>query len=126
MFKTCSRCGIVPDDHICPFKVQKKKDTTAGSVRNLSHWHKKSIEIRERDNYLCQVCLREKYNTQLKYNFSELEVHHIIPLEEDVSKAFDNDNLITLCRYHHELAERGDISRDELRTMIKNNNSYQC
>ena len=45
-------------------------------------------------------------------------MHHIIPLEEDYNKRLDSDNLITLCRYHHELAEKGEISREELQEII--------
>ena len=51
------------------------------------------------------------YNTVEEYNSAGLEVHHIVPLEEDESLAYDWANLITLCRYHHELAERGEIPR---------------
>ena len=53
-----------------------------------------------------------------EYTYKELEVHHIIPLEEDYNKRLDSDNLITLCRYHHELAEKGEISREELQKII--------
>lgn len=45
-------------------------------------------------------------------------MHHIIPLEEDYNKRLDSDNLITLCRYYHELAEKGEISREALQEMI--------
>ena len=45
---------------------------------------------------------------------SDLSVHHIVPLKVDYDRRLDNDNLITLCRYHHEAAERGYISRLEL------------
>ena len=55
----------------------------------------------------------DKYNTNYKYTYKELEAHHIIPLEEDYNKRLDGDNLITLCRYHHELAEKGGISREK-------------
>ena len=39
---------------------------------------------------------------------------HIIPLEEDEDKKLDNQNLITLCERHHEMAEQGKIPREEL------------
>ncbi len=41
-------------------------------------------------------------------------MHHIIPLSADYEKRLDDDNLITLCRFHHEQAERGIISKREL------------
>ena len=46
-----------------------------------------------------------------RYTYKELEVHHIVPIEEDYSKRLDETNLITLCRYHHELAEKNTIPR---------------
>lgn len=119
MLKTCSYCGIVSDTHICPHKRTKKKYSTANDIRKTSKWHKKSLEIRERDNYLCRVCMLDKYNTLLKYNPNDLSVHHIIPLEVDDTKAFDNNNLITLCRYHHEMAECGEIPSDELIRIVR-------
>ena len=67
---------------------------------------------------MCQICLLDKYKTDFKYTYKELEVHHIIPIEEDYSKRLDSDNLITLCRYHHEMAEKGLISREELKEII--------
>ena len=48
---------------------------------------------------------------------SDVEVHHITPLNEDYDLRLDNDNLICLCRYHHELAEKGQISRDLLKKL---------
>ena len=39
-------------------------------------------------------------------------------LEDAKNKRIDSDNLITLCRYHHELAEKGEISREELQKII--------
>lgn len=76
-------------------------------------WTRKSIEIRERDKYLCQVCLREGV-----YNFEGLQVHHAVPLEQDYDKRLDNDTLITLCAYHHEMAERKEISKEVIMGII--------
>ena len=47
-----------------------------------------------------------------------LSVHHVVPLEEDFGKRDDMDNLATLCARHHELAERGEVGRDEIRAMV--------
>ena len=118
MLKTCSVCGKIHDfNKICRRKTTKKS-TEANKFRKTYKWAEKSKYIKQRDNYLCQVCLLDKYNTNYKYTYKELEVHHIIPLEEDYNKRLDSDNLITLCRYHHELAEKGEISREELQEII--------
>ena len=51
------------------------------------------------------------FNTVDEYTHYRLEVHHIEPLETAPDRAFDYTNLITLCRYHHELAEAGTIPK---------------
>lgn len=114
MLKTCNRCGIVPDNHICPFKPSKKIKTTANTIRQTNRWHQKSLSIRQRDDFLCRICRLNLYDTIKQYNSTNIEVHHIIPLEVDDSKAFDDSNLISLCRFHHELAECGTIPQKEL------------
>jgi 5-methylcytosine-specific restriction endonuclease McrA len=119
-YVTCSRCGVVKRGHICPYKTYKKKDrdSKADKFRKSKGWTNKSIEIRQRDKYLCVVCMANLYNTVRQYNFDKLEVHHIVPLNEDYNKRLDNDNLITLCKYHHNLAEDGQIPREELTDLI--------
>jgi 5-methylcytosine-specific restriction endonuclease McrA len=82
-------------------------------------WQRKREEIKERDNYLCQVCIRKLYDTINQFNYNDLEVHHAIPLEEKFDKRLDNDNLLTICEKHHEMAEHGDISRDIVINIIK-------
>ena len=102
-------------------KKNNKKATEANKFRKTFRtykWTQKSKYIKQRDNYMCQICLLDKYKTDFKYTYKELEVHHIIPIEEDYSKRLDSDNLITLCRYHHEMAEKGLISREELKEII--------
>lgn len=114
MKKSCKYCGGIHDiGYICPMKPKKKiydyTDRETWRIRHSATWNKKAIEIKERDKYLCVMCLKEK-----RLNYIGLEVHHIVPIEEDKTKAYDNDNLITLCREHHELAEVGKITRKEL------------
>lgn len=118
---TCSRCGVVKrGEHKCPFKTYKKreKDSKADKFRKSKGWTNKSIEIRQRDRYLCRVCEANIFNTIRQYNSSTLEVHHIVPINEDYNKRFDNDNLITLCKYHHKLAEDNHIPREKLQELI--------
>ena len=120
MLKTCSKCGIVPEEHICPYKRQRKteRDSKADKFRKTKIWTRKSLEIRQRDRNLCIVCINNLYNTIFQYNYDKLEVHHITPINEDYNKRLDNDNLITLCNYHHKLAEDGYIPREELYRLI--------
>lgn len=119
-YVTCPYCGVVKRGHKCINKPKRKeKDTKERKFRNTKGWAKKSKEIRERDKYLCQVCLSGTYDTFYQVNYKDLEVHHIVPLKEDYNKRLDNDNLITLCKFHHKMAEKGEISREELKNLIR-------
>lgn len=112
MLKSCAKCGkIHPKGFICVLPDKQERNSQADKFRNTQSWRRKSEEIKTRDFHLCRICLSNMYNTKLKYNSQRLSVHHIIPLAEDFERRFDNDNLITLCSYHHELAERGVIPR---------------
>lgn len=55
-------------------------------------WFKIIKRVYKRDNYTCQIC--NKHGGQLN-------AHHIIPWSEDPKKAFDMENLITLCLSCH-------------------------
>lgn len=50
--------------------------------------------------------------------YKDLEVHHIVPLHEDFDRRLDDDNLISLCQYHHDMADSGVISREFLSEQI--------
>ena len=65
-------------------------------------WEKKRNIILKRDDYLCQECK--------KYGRAEpaTTVHHIIPIDVDMTKALDSNNLISLCnKCHNEMHDRG-------------------
>ena len=117
---TCRYCGIVPRGHRCPHKKSRQKDDDRQSdrFRKTKAWTQKSIEIRQRDRYLCQCCLNNLYNTIDWLNYKTVEVHHITPLQEDYNRRLDNDNLISLCSYHHKMADKGDIPRNVLYDLV--------
>lgn len=121
MLKSCAYCGgIHKRGQQCPSKPATIKNATyIDRFRWSRAWKNKRAHIAERDKHLCQVCLRNLYNTQIQYNFSDLEVHHIDSIGDAWDKRLDDDNLISLCRDHHELAEKGSIPAGELREMIQ-------
>ena len=123
MYKTCKMCGVVPIDHICPHRRSRQKsgDRQSDKFRKTKAWTDKSVEIRQRDRYLCQVCLKNLYNTLDTLNYKTVEVHHIIPINEDYNKRLDNDNLISLCSMHHKMADKGQIPRETLYEILKEN-----
>ena len=120
MYKTCKMCGVVDIDHVCPHKRSRKKsgDRDSDRFRKTKQWTNKSLEIRQRDKFLCQVCLRNLYNTLDCLNFKTVEVHHITSINEDYNRRLDNDNLISLCSYHHKMADKGQIPREELYKIV--------
>ena len=118
MLKTCSICGRIHDFNQVCTRPCKKKTTRQNAFRDTYQWKQKRNQIKSRDKYLCQVCLTNKYKTNYRYTYDELEVHHIVPIEEDYNLRLDSNNLITLCRMHHEMAEAGEISKEELKEMI--------
>lgn len=118
MQKTCVVCGKIHDFNKICRRPKSKKKSEANTFRKTNKWTEKSRSIRQRDKYLCQICIIDKYETNYRYTYKDLEVHHIIPIEEDYSKRLDSENLITLCRYHHEMAESGEIPREELLEIV--------
>ena len=114
MMYSCPYCGrIHPYEQDCGKrrKYRGQKDTPENRFRHSRAWTQKSIEVRARDKYICAYCLEHDkvINTRM------IEAHHIVPIEEDYSMRFDNSNIISLCREHHEQAEKGDIDREILR-----------
>lgn len=120
MLRSCSVCGKIHDTRIKCARKRKRKPkerTQANALRSTAKWTSKSLEIRERAFNLCEVC-----RDQGTYTYKNLEVHHIEPLEEQPSLAFDDDNLVCLCATHHKQAESGMISKDYLKKLIEKRN----
>lgn len=121
MLKSCPYCGrIHSKGYVCPNKPKKTKKTTQiDRFRWSTIWKHKREVIRQRDLHLCRLCaIGDNYERVCQYN-SDVEVHHITPLIEDYNLRLDDDNLICLCKYHHELAEKGEIRREKLRDLAK-------
>ena len=114
MYKSCSRCGKM---HPYGYKCNVGKIYNGGHERTLrqtNKWKMKSEEIRERANYLCEVCRQTG-----RYTYNNLEVHHITKLSEDESGLLDNYNLICLCQRHHKDADSGAIPAEYLRQLVR-------
>ena len=105
-----------PTTYTC--NVNRTKRIYAGGeerkLRSSNKWTEKSKEIREKANYLCEVCRDHGV-----YNYRDLEVHHIIKLTRDTGGLLDNSNLICLCVEHHKEADRGTLSIDYLRELAQ-------
>jgi hypothetical protein len=70
MLKSCSKCGRV-HEHNYKCKVQGvarvKADTIANKFRNTKAWRDKRSQIVIRDKGLCQICIRNLYDTIWTY-----------------------------------------------------------
>lgn len=124
MLKVCKYCGRIHDRQFdCgkkPKRFRRKNDSEAIKFRRTEQWTDKSIKIRERDNYMCQCCIRGIGGEERSLNFDGTQVHHIVPVVEDYERRLDDENLITLCDRHHKQAEKGIINRETLVMIVKN------
>ncbi len=101
----CAICGTVHEGK-CVREYHSERNSEADKFRNTQLWKRTAKAIMERDFNCCRVCLMNGI-----FKNRKLSVHHIIPLAEDFERRLDDGNLITLCGFHHEQAERGAISR---------------
>ena len=115
-YKSCPFCGrIHPVDYNCPAKPKRVyKGTEERKLRNTNDWKKKSEEIREKAQGLCEVCIDKGI-----YTYKNIEVHHIVKLRDDKEGLLDNYNLVALCQEHHKLADKGKLSQDYLRKLAR-------
>lgn len=118
MLRACSYCGRVHAGSCTKRqetearRARCRKESQAAELRNATAWKKVRRWANERDRGLCRLCFEDG-----KVETLHLETHHIVPLEEAPGLAFELDNLITLCRRHHEQAERGVVPMDRLRRL---------
>lgn len=105
-------CTICHKIHEGRCKPEFTRYSMADRFRNTQVWRRKSAAILDRDYHCCRVCYAGR-----KVCTSNLSVHHITPLAVDFDRRLDEDNLITLCRFHHEQAERGAIKAADLRKL---------
>lgn len=114
---SCPYCGRIHQKGFdCGKRPKfKQKGTEAQKFRHGRRWTEKSLQIRERDKFMCVYC----YRHDGKITTDDVEVHHIVPIEEDYNRRLDDDNLVSLCRFHHEQAEANEIKRNDLLLLVK-------
>lgn len=115
-FRACPRCGRIHKyNEPCPVrKIFSNRDTQASTFRSTQSWRNKSKQVRDLSGNVCAVCLDEG-----RVNYNNLEVHHIEPIEERFDLRLDDDNLICLCSTHHHQAERGELSKEYLKSLVR-------
>lgn len=115
-YKACPYCGrIHRAGYECPKKPKRKySGGEERKLRNTYAWTKKSKEIRDKAQGLCEVCRDNGIIT-----YKGLEVHHITKLAEDKDKLLDNSNLVCLCTKHHKEADKGLLSKTYLEELVR-------
>ena len=122
ILKTCGYCHKIHDNKIkCGAKRsyyreknnRYNKSQEYNDIIKSNRWKKLSALIKSLDNHECLVC-KDCGLISPKV----LEVHHVEKVMNNFEKAFDEQNLITLCIFHHKQAEQGTITIDELLELI--------
>lgn len=125
MLKSCQYCQRIHDSkYDCHMKPVKKNNRTEyDRFRYTSAWQQKREEIKERDRYLCQICIRNLYGTTRMFNSNDLSVHHANKLNDAYEQRLDNNNLLTLCEKHHKMADDGAIPKAQILSIIHEQNT---
>lgn len=113
--KPMKRCNHVTCKALIPFDIQycpkhthmkrerhrvydaarEREDKKYRSVYHSTRWRNLRKQVLLRDEYMCQECL--KHN---QYTIADV-ADHIIELRDDISKAYDINNLQSLCHACH-------------------------
>lgn len=115
MYKSCPYCGrIHAVGYRCASRTKTSRNDEESKLRNKYAWAKKSKEVREKANFLCEVC-----KDQNVFTYDNLEVHHIVKLKADSTRLLDDMNLICLCQMHHKQADAHQIDQDYLFSLAR-------
>ena len=83
-------------------------------MRSTNRWKQKSIEVRDKAQWMCEVCRDEG-----RITYEMLEVHHIEKVKDNSELLLDNSNLICLCVTHHKKADSGILKKDYLKKLAE-------
>lgn len=118
-YKSCGKCGrIHPANYDCKAVKRIYVGGNERTLRSTYRWTEKSKEIREKANYLCEVC-RDKG----VYTYDSLEVHHITKVKEKEEGLLDDFNLICLCVEHHKKADNNELDTEYLKQLARERES---
>lgn len=125
MLKACSYCGRIHEGE-CPNKPKrdyKREHDNANSqrvkirrFRSSQLWQRCRREVLDRDKHLCVLCFKDEGIVSVN---EQLDVHHIEPLHSAWAKRLCKKNLITLCKRHHAMADRGEIRKNYLKKKLQ-------
>lgn len=84
-----------------PFFGTMRYDKKPDPFYKSAAWRRVRALALMRDNGICQDCLAAKRRGEVVKPRTATVVHHIVPVEQDPSRAMDLDNLISLCDACH-------------------------
>jgi 5-methylcytosine-specific restriction endonuclease McrA len=93
---TCGRLQPCPE-HGQAARQRARREEPYGRILTSSQWQKARKAVKARDGERCQL---DEDGTC----HGRLEVHHRVPVREG-GAPFDLDNLLVVCRGHHEQIE---------------------
>ena len=114
MYKACSRCGKIHRYNKTCYVNKVYQGGNERELRSTYKWTLKSLEIRDKAHYLCEVC-----KDQNILNYDDLEVHHIEKVKDNSDLLLENDNLICLCQFHHKQADAGELDKEYLKSLVR-------
>ena len=124
---SCSYCGkfhLRTEAKSCPKRLEAIRQTRNSrsdtKIYNSYRWKKLRAEKVESTMHLCEIC-HKLFNKDGKQRLNTAEaVHHIVPINrhralgksiEDL--AYDFNNLVSLCKHHHEEAHSKKLESKE-------------
>jgi len=115
--KRCNVHGIYRNSNTCPLCItrnQKHYDKHMRSkdrkkIYNTKRWKDIRIKAMVRDNFLCQHCLKDGKEVRGQ------EMDHQIELMDDISLAYDINNLVYLCRTCHRIKTEKERKKRQLK-----------
>ncbi|MBR5094460.1 MAG: hypothetical protein IK095_05145 [Oscillospiraceae bacterium] len=117
MLKACKYCGRIHGKDVdCGKRPVRTRYIRSESEAGRYSWDfaKRSKEIKERQAYLCPICV-EAGDLRPK----PIETHHIKKLRTHPELLLEDENLIALCEEHHRAADAGKIAEERLRDIAK-------
>lgn len=95
----CEKCKKIITKHKKQQITEKVKE--ADKYTKTAKWQSLRKEIIIRDKGCCVLCFKRG-----RIEYRKLQVHHIVKRVDDITLAYERDNLVTLCRTCHEEVEK--------------------
>lgn len=95
----CEKCKKIITKHKKQQITEKVKE--ADKYTKTATWQSLRKEIIIRDKGCCVLCFKRG-----RIEYRKLQVHHIVKRVDDITLAYERDNLVTLCRTCHEEVEK--------------------